>query len=75
MMGFRRISNEPYRTEIVSFDVNHTANKEKFLPAEWITDDKCDVTPDALNYFLPLIQGEVSTEYRNGIPVHFRLNQ
>ncbi|MGN0638845.1 MAG: 6-phosphofructokinase [Huintestinicola sp.] len=75
MMGFRRISSEPYRVEIVSFDVSQTANKEKYFPSEWITDDKCDVTPDALNYFLPLIQGEVTTEYRNGIPVHFRLNQ
>ena len=75
MMGYRRISNEPYRIEIVSFDVAEAANKEKYFPAEWITDDKCDVTTDALNYFLPLIQGEVTTEYRNGIPVHFRLNQ
>ena len=75
MMGYRRISNEPYRIEIVSFDVAEAANKEKYFPAEWITDDKCDVTTDALNYFLPLIQGEVITEYRNGIPVHFRLNQ
>lgn len=75
MMGFRRISNEPYRVEIVSYDVAQTANKEKYFPSEWITDDKCDVTTGALNYFLPLIQGEVTTEYRNGIPVHFRLNQ
>lgn len=75
MMGFRRISSEPYRVEIVSYDVAQTANKEKYFPAEWITDDKCDVTTDALNYFLPLIRGEVTTEYRNGIPVHFRLNQ
>lgn len=75
MMGYRRISNEPYRIEIVSFDVAEAANKEKYFPSEWITDDKCDVTADALNYFLPLIQGEVTTEYRNGIPVHFRLNQ
>ena len=75
MMGFRRISSEPYRIEIVSFDVADAANKEKFFPANWICADKSDVTTDALNYFLPLIQGEVMTEYRNGIPVHFRLNQ
>ncbi len=75
MMGFRRISNEPYRIEIVSFDVADAANKEKYLPENWITPDRSGVTTDALNYFLPLIQGEVVTEYRNGIPVHFRLNQ
>lgn len=75
MMGFRRISNEPYRVEIVSFDVAQAANKEKYLPENWISPSRSDVTTDALNYFLPLIQGEVMTEYRNGIPVHFRLNQ
>ncbi len=75
MMGFRRINSEPYRIEIVSFDVSEAANKEKFFPENWICASRNDVTADALNYFLPLIQGEVTTEYRNGIPVHFRLNQ
>ncbi len=75
MMGFRRISNEPYRIEITSFDAEYSANKEKFFPEKWITADKSDITMDALGYFLPLIQGEVVPEYRNGIPVHFRLNQ
>ncbi|MCM1578216.1 MAG: 6-phosphofructokinase [Ruminococcus sp.] len=75
MMGFRRISSEPYRVETVPFDVEQAANAEKFFPEKWITQDLCDVTMDAMSYFLPLIQGEVHTEYRNGIPVHFRLNQ
>lgn len=34
-----------------------------------------NVTIDALNYFLPLIQGEPKIDYLNGIPVHFRLDQ
>ena len=75
MMGFRRISNEPYRVEIVSSDVKKCANKEKLLPVNWISADGSDITMDALGYFLPLIQGETAPEYRNGIPVHFRLNQ
>ena len=75
MMTFRRISSEPYRIEITSVDVSEAANKEKFFPAGWICDNKCDITPDALNYFLPLIRGEAMPEFRNGIPVHFRLNQ
>ena len=75
MMGFRRISNEPYRVEIISNDVATTANRERFLPENWICNEKSDITMDALGYFLPLIQGEVEPEYRNGIPIHFRLNQ
>ncbi|MGN0674241.1 MAG: 6-phosphofructokinase [Oscillospiraceae bacterium] len=75
MMIFKRISNNPYRVEIVSSDIDGIANKEKFFPSEWINSKGNNVTVDALNYFLPLIQGEPEIEYRNGIPVHFRLNQ
>ena len=75
MMCFRRISNEPYRVEVTSEDVALAANKEKFLPDNWITADRSDITMDALGYFLPLIKGEITPEYRNGIPIHFRLNQ
>ncbi len=75
MMCFKRISNDPYRVEIVSADVEKVANKEKLFPSEWINAEGNNVTIDALNYFLPLIQGEPQIEYRNGIPVHFRLNQ
>ncbi len=75
MMIFRRISNEPYRVAVLSEPVENCANKEKMFPREWINSDGNNVTTDALNYFLPLIQGEPDIEYRNGIPVHFRLNQ
>lgn len=75
MMVFRRISNNPYRVEIVTADITKIANREKKFPREWINSEGNNVTIDALNYFLPLIQGEPEIEYRNGIPVHFRLNQ
>ena len=75
MMAFRRISNNPYRVEIVAADITKVANQEKKFPREWINPEGNNVTVDALNYFLPLIQGEPELEYRNGIPVHFRLDQ
>ena len=75
MMSFKRISNNPYRCEIVTADISKIANQEKKVPKEWINPEGNNVTIDALNYFLPLIQGEPVIEYRNGIPVHFRLNQ
>lgn len=75
MMGFRRISNNPYRVGIAPLDVRECANKAKYFPKEWITPEGNNVTIDALNYFLPLIQGEPKIDYRNGIPVHFRLDQ
>ncbi len=75
MMTFKRISNNPYRVDIVPCDVRECANKAKYFPKEWINDEGNNVTIDALNYFLPLIKGEPVIEYKNGIPVHFRLNQ
>lgn len=75
MMTFHRISNNPYRVEILSSDIRSIANMERKFPREWISKDGNDVTTDALNYFLPLISGEVYQEYKNGIPVHFRLDQ
>ena len=75
MMIFQRISNAPYHVAIKSVPVEECANKEKMFPSEWINNEGNNVTTDALNYFLPLIQGESVVEYRNGIPVHFRINQ
>ena len=75
MMAFRRISNNPYRVEIVTADISKIDNQEKKFPREWINPEGNNVTVDALNYFLPLIQGEPQLEFRNGIPVHFRLDQ
>ncbi|MBE6881141.1 MAG: 6-phosphofructokinase [Ruminococcaceae bacterium] len=75
MMTFKRISNNPYRVDIVPCDVRECANKAKYFPKEWINDEGNNVTIDALNYFLPLIKGEPVIEFKNGIPVHFRLNQ
>ncbi len=75
MMIFKRISNNPYRIEICTTEISNTANKVKYFPKEWINNEQNKVTTDALNYFLPLIQGEPEIEYQNGIPVHFRLNQ
>ena len=71
MMAFRRISNNPYRVEIVTADISKIANQEKKFPREWINPEGNNVTVDALNYFLPLIQGEPQLEFRNGIPVSY----
>lgn len=75
MMAFHRLSNNPYRVEITTADITKVANQEKKFPREWINQEGNNVTVDALNYFLPLIQGEPKLEYRNGIPIHFRLDQ
>lgn len=75
MAAFKRISNNPYRVEIIPCPVQDVANKEKKFPVEWISPEGNNVTVDALNYFLPLIKGEPVLKYKNGIPMHFRIEQ
>ena len=40
---------------------------------QWLSEDGNDVNPEAVRYFLPLIQGEVKIAMKNGMPVHFKL--
>ncbi len=75
MMYFRRISDVPYVVEIDSAPACDIANKEKMFPKDWITPDGSDVTDSALKYFLPLIQGEMVLEKKNGLPVHFKIRE
>ena len=75
MAAFKRISNNPYRVEIIPCPVQDVANKEKKFPVEWISPEGNNVTVDALNYFLPLIKGEPVLKYKNGSPMHFRIDQ
>lgn len=73
MMCYKRISSQPYVITIDSVDAHETANKEKFFPKKWINDAQNDIKPAAVDYFLPLIQGEVKIAMKNGMPVHFKL--
>ncbi len=72
MMLFRRVSDMPYAVTIEMTDASNVANKEKKFPAAWITPDGNQVTDAAIDYFLPLVQGEVNICMRNGLPVHFQ---
>lgn len=72
-MVFKRISSSPYVVTVESTDASNIANKEKFFPKEWINDEENNVTDSAIEYFLPLIQGETKVTMRNGLPVHFKL--
>lgn len=73
MMYYKRLSSIPYVITIEDTDASEVANKEKMFPSKWINDAGNNVSDDALKYFLPLIQGEVDTFMRNGMPLHFIL--
>ena len=54
-------------------DAKEVANKERLFPKEWINNQGNNVTAFALDYFLPLIQGEVNVLMENGMPVHLKI--
>ena len=73
MMTFKRVSNHPYTMRIETVDVKEVANRVKYFPIEWINERGNDVTQEAIDYCLPLIQGEQNIRITNGIPKHFVL--
>ncbi len=75
MMTFIRTSNNPYKIEIGEADTSLVANQEKTFPKEWICDNSTNISSEALEYFLPLIAGEVQIKTKNGMPVHFKINK
>ena len=73
MMAFKRTSNTPYTVDIVPVPANLVANGERNFPVEWINEEKNNVTDEALEYFLPLIEGEPEMLYKNGLIRHIKL--
>jgi 6-phosphofructokinase 1 len=73
MAVLKRIANEPYEVIFDSIPVSEVANKEKKVPREWINEEGNDITKELWDYMYPLIQGEPSIVYENGVPKHLYL--
>lgn len=73
MMAFKRLYNTPYTVVTEPVDAEKCANAERFFPKKWINDAENNVTNEAVEYFLPLIQGEQIIKMKNGVPIHFHL--
>ncbi len=70
MITIDRVSDNPYRTEMGHSDVSKIANQIKHVNDEYINERANNVTDAGINYLLPLIVGETSPEWKDGIPVH-----
>ncbi len=70
MMTIDRKSTLPYEVEIGSADIAEIANRVKCVPSEFINERGNHVSDECCRYLLPLIEGERSAIYRNGLPVH-----
>ncbi len=68
-----RKSDAPYSWEIGQAKLEDVANKEKMMPAEFISEDGFGITEACRHYLTPLILGEDYPPYENGLPAYIRL--
>ncbi len=73
MMCFKRESDTPYTVSFTTVDAGEVANHEKKFPLEWVNETGNGILPPAIDYFMPLIDGESYPVMKNGMPVHFKL--
>ena len=73
MPAIRRISDSPYRWDIIAAPLSAIANQEKLLPLEFISADGFGITEAARRYLAPLIVGEAFPPFKNGLPDYVRL--
>lgn len=70
MLTFHRISDKPYSVSIDTADIENIANEAKSIPREWINAAGNDITTALYDYMAPLIIGEPSISYKNGLPLY-----
>jgi len=73
MPAIRRLSDAPYRWDIIEAPLSEVANQEKLLPPDFISNDGFGVTEAARRYMAPLILGEAYPPFRNGLPDYVKL--
>jgi ATP-dependent phosphofructokinase / diphosphate-dependent phosphofructokinase len=73
MPAIRRISDSPYRWDIIEAPLSAVATQEKLLPPEFMSADGFAITDAARRYLAPLIVGEAFPPFKNGLPDYVRL--
>ncbi len=70
MVSFARTCQDPYALQCSLVDVDQVCNQEKTFPAQWITGHGTDISPEFVDYVLPLIQGELKHPMKQGLPLY-----
>ena len=68
MPTIKRVSDKPYKWKIEMAKLENVANKEKFMPRDFITADGFHITAKCRTYLAPLIAGEDYPPFKNGLP-------
>ena len=73
MPAIRRLSDAPYRWEIIEVPLSEVANQEKLLSPNFISADGFGITEAARRYLAPLIVGEAYPPFKDGLPDYVKL--
>jgi len=73
MPAIRRLSDSPYRWDIIAAPLAEVANQEKLLPPDFISADGFGITEAARRYLAPLIIGEAYPPFKHGLPDYIKL--
>ena len=73
MVSFKRTGDYEIAYDLVPLSI--TANAEKGVPKEWITEDGTWLTEDFERYARPLIMGENEMSFEGGLPRYARLKK
>ena len=71
--AIRRLSDVPYRWDVIEAPLSEVANREKLLPPDFISADGFGITETARRYLAPLIVGEAYPPFKNGLPNYVKL--
>ncbi len=67
MVTIDRVSSSPYKVKFGKQPLSMIANKEKTMPVSMINKEGNGITDEFLTYIMPLIQGENTPKYKNGV--------
>jgi 6-phosphofructokinase 1 len=73
MPTIERLADAPYRYRIGTAPLAEVANREKFMPREFISEDGFGITEACKRYLRPLIEGEDYPRFEGGLPVYATL--
>lgn len=75
MVGFERVSSDPYKIKYKLVSLKKAANFEQKVPLEWIKPRGKGLTQEFIDYALPLIQGESKAKLEDGLPRFAKLKK
>lgn len=75
MVSIKRVENKPYKSVTELVEASKVANNVKYLPSQWINEDKNGLTDAVCDYITPLILGTPKIEFEDGLPKYTILNK